>query len=390
MTPFENLRVLDLTHVLAGPYATYQLAILGAEVIRVEDPGGDMVRPTGGRVELRMQGLGTSFLAQNANKKSVALDLKTAEGRRAAFALARQADVIVENHRAGVMARAGLDYEKVAEVNPKVIYCSVTGFGQKGPGAGHGAYDNVIQAASGLMGLNGTSETRPVMIGVPLLDYATGYAAAFAISAALLQRERTGRGQRIDVSMLNVAMTLMSNIAARELDGDPFTPRNGNDGPNAAYGCYETAEGHLMIGAYSPKESARLFRFLGEDDEARIVEGLKVEELPQRKEAQRAILERILPSRPATDWVQALQEAGVPAARVNSVPEAIAMARASGQQVFAPLPRAPQFEDMTVEVPVAGFAFEHGGPKLRRAPALLGGDTENVLQQIESNGDPWA
>lgn len=387
--PFDGLRVLDLTHVLAGPYATYQLALMGAHVLKIEEPvDGDMVRPTGGPADMRAADLGTSFQAQNANKSSVVLDLKQASGRAAAARLAAHADVVVVNYRTGALDAAGLDYETLSAENPSVIFCSMTGYGSQGPRAEYTAYDNVIQASSGLMTVNGTRDTRPVMIGAPLLDYGTGYAAAFAISAALLHRERTGEGQCIDLAMQDVALTLMSSAVVRYLNDDSFPVRDGNTGPNVAYGCHPTADGLLMIGAYSPKQSARLWRLLGEEDEARIVEALDVSALSERAARQIEILSKALPMCSAEDWVKRMQAVGVPAAKVVDLPEAIAETDAARPGLFGESPEQSDMPELHARVPVASFRFDHGGPALRRPPPRHGEQTQRVLELLE--GDPRA
>jgi crotonobetainyl-CoA:carnitine CoA-transferase CaiB-like acyl-CoA transferase len=386
---FDGVKVLDLTHVLAGPFATYQLAVLGAAVLKVEIPeNGDMVRPTGGAAALRKKGLGTSFLAQNANKASVALDLSRQEDLEVALRLAQHADVIVENYRPDALAQFGLGYQGVKTHNPRIIYCSISGFGQNGERANHTAYDNVIQASSGLMTVNGTEQTRPVMIGAPVLDYGTGYAAAFAISAALLQRQMTGCGQRIDVAMHDVALTLMSSAIARHLNGDVFPVRDGNTGSNATYGCHATKDGLLMIGAYTPKQSARLWRFLGEPEEAEIVSNLTVVELPQRAKIQCEILSRKLIAESAKHWAERMQNAGIPASPVQTLTEAIEQAELASRPVFADLSGEAGSDESNIRVPLAAFAFDHGGPSLHTPPPLLGKHTTLVRELVRH--DPEA
>ncbi|MEJ2002310.1 MAG: CoA transferase, partial [Maritimibacter sp.] len=211
---FTGLRVIDTTHVLAGPFASYQMALLGAEVIKVEAPKEpDQARYNGTDHDLVREGMGTAFLAQAAGKKALALDLKSDAGRDALLRLVETADVFVENYRPGAFDELGLGYEDMAKVNPRLIYCSVSAFGSTGPRRTQTGYDNVIQAFSGIMDMTGHGDGRPLKCGAPVVDYATGLTAAFAISAALFQRERTGKGQRIDVSMLDVALTLMTSPA---------------------------------------------------------------------------------------------------------------------------------------------------------------------------------
>src|SRR5581483_1980460 len=212
MRPFEGIRVIDVTHVLAGPFAAYQLGVLGADVIKVEHPDEpDQSRDAGSDKTLNRQRMGTSFLTQASNKRSITLDLKTAADREVLKQLAATADIFVENYRPGAMAALGLGYEALAAINPRLIYASFSAFGQEGPRGTQTAYDHVIQATSGIMAMTGTPETNAVKLGSPAIDYATGMTGAFALASALFQRERTGRGQRIDMAMLDVAMILMSS-----------------------------------------------------------------------------------------------------------------------------------------------------------------------------------
>ena len=210
--PFEGIRIIDITHVLAGPFAAYQLAVLGAEVIKVEDPNDpDQTRGTGTDRELNRRRMGTGFLTQASNKRAITLNLKSEAGRGILKRLVAGADVMVENYRPGAFAALGLGYETMSALNPRLIYCSISAFGQDGPRGDQTAYDHVIQATSGLMATTGTEEVHPIKFGSPAVDYATGTMAAFALASALFQRERTGRGQRIDLAMLDVAMILMSS-----------------------------------------------------------------------------------------------------------------------------------------------------------------------------------
>ena len=197
----DDVTVLDAGHVLAGPFATYQLAMLGARVTRVENPAGqDMARRHGGPQELRDAGMGASFLAQNANKRSIAIDLKQPRGRELFCRLASRVDVVTENFRPGMMQRLGLDYGTLRAHNPGLIYMSLTGFGQSGPLSGQPAYDHILQGISGMMSFNGTRESGPLRIGYPVVDYVAGLTAALAIVCALHQRQRTGQGQHLDVA----------------------------------------------------------------------------------------------------------------------------------------------------------------------------------------------
>src|SRR5712692_6249040 len=210
--PFEGIRVIDVTHVLAGPFAAYQLAVLGADVIKVEHPDEpDQSREGGTDRALNRRNMGTSFLTQGSNKKSITLDLKTEAGREILKKLVARADVLVENYRPGAFEALGLGYEALLKINPRLIYCSISAFGQDGVRREQTAYDHVIQATSGIMASTGTEEVNPIKIGAPAIDYATGTMGAFALAAALFQRERTGKGQHIDLAMLGVAMMLQGS-----------------------------------------------------------------------------------------------------------------------------------------------------------------------------------
>src|SRR5512133_1854279 len=225
-----GVRGLDLTNVLSGPFATLHLALLGAEVIKIENPeGGDLARKLGNVPKYNKQLLGTSFLAQNANKKSLTLNLKAEEGKEIFRKLARTADVIVENFRPGVMARLGFSYEELYKLNPRIIYCAISGFGQSGPNAAKPAYDQIIQGLSGVMAINGDERLNPLRAGFPVCDTVGGLNAAFAIMAALYYRAQTGEGQFIDIALLGSIMPLMGWVGANLLIGGKQPVLMGND-----------------------------------------------------------------------------------------------------------------------------------------------------------------
>src|SRR3989338_3685685 len=241
----SGVRVLDLTNVLSGPFATLHLALLGAEVIKVENPvDGDLARKLGCLPELNEQLMGTSFLAQNANKKSVTLNLKEREAKAIFEKLVATADVVVENFRPGVMDRLGVGYEALREINPLLVYCAISGFGQTGPDAMKPAYDQIIQGLSGVMAINGDERLNPLRCGWPVCDTAGGLNAAFAIMAALFHRERTREGQFIDVALLDSIMPLMGWVSANLLIGGEHPELLGNDNMTAApSGTFVTRDG---------------------------------------------------------------------------------------------------------------------------------------------------
>ena len=267
MRPFEGIRVIDVTHVLAGPFAAYQLAVLGADVIKVDDPNDpDQSRSSGTDKALNHAQMGTGFLTPGSNKRAITLDLKTERGREILKKLVATADVFVENYRPGAFEALGLGYEDLSKINPRLIYASFSAFGQDGPRGKQTAYDHVIQATSGIMAMTGTKEVNPVKFGSPAIDYATGMTGAFALSAALFQRERTGKGQRIDMAMLDVAMILMSSHLTGYLRNGVHPKPHGNRHPHATNGAFQTKDGIVMLGASNVRQQKRLWTLLGRPD----------------------------------------------------------------------------------------------------------------------------
>jgi crotonobetainyl-CoA:carnitine CoA-transferase CaiB-like acyl-CoA transferase len=366
--PFAGVRVLDLTHVLAGPFCAYQLAVLGADVIKIEPPGEpDCARGRGPDAALNRAGRGLNFQVQGGNKRALALDLKAERGRAILLRLAASADVFLENYRVGALAALGLGDEALAGANPGLIRCSLTGFGQEGPRAGVNAYDNVIQAASGVMARTGTAASGPLKTGAAFVDYATGWSAAFAIAAALFQRQRDGKGQRIDCAMLDAALTMLGPEIAAELAGG--APKR----DEAGLGCYATAGGLLMLGAFTPRQNARLWAALGRADFAALDSW---EALWSHAGAMRAALAERLRERTADGWMELFREIGVPAERVRGLDEA---ARDPQLAHRALLGRAAPGEPT---VPVAAFRFAHDGPLLDRPAPAVGEHSDEILGEL--------
>src|SRR5256885_5215262 len=268
MRPFEGIRVIDVTHVLAGPFAAYQLAVLGADVIKVDDPNDpDQSRSSGTDKQLNHAQMGTGFLTQASNKRAITLDLKTDRGREIVKTRVAPADVFVENYRPGAFEALGLGYQDLCKINPRLIYASFSAFGQQGPRGTQTAYDHVIQATSGIMAMTGTKDVHPIKFGSPAIDYATGMTGAFALSAALFQRERTGKGQRIDMAMLDVAMILMSSHLTGYLRNGVHPKPSGNHHNHATNGAFVTKDGALiMLGASNIRQQKRLWSVLGRPD----------------------------------------------------------------------------------------------------------------------------
>ena len=387
--PFDGVKVVDLTHVIAGPFASYQLAVLGAEVIKIEPPDDpDMYRDVGHRADLLSAGLGDHFLCHNANKRSLALDLTQPDGQEVIRRLIATADVVISNYRGGVLERLGLDYESVRELQPNIIHCTITGFGRTGPKADHPAYDVVVQAFSGMAEATGTPDVHPVRVGPAVLDYGTGAQAAFAIAAALYDRERTGEGRQIDVAMADSALMLMStHVMEAQVQGRVGAP-NGNHHPQRpGYAMFDTADRQLYVGAFTVKQTERFWRAVERMDLADEVAGWTVEQLAADRNRQFDLMAEALITRTADEWEVVLMESGVPAARVRRVDEAIAHDQIASRQVLQPVELELDGDgDNRVLVPVAGFEYSHGGPSIRTPPPRLGRDSRAVL--AEMNFDP--
>lgn len=376
--PFDGIRIIDATHVLAGPFAAYQLALLGADVIKVEHPDDpDQSRGSGPDWDLNRVGMGTYFLTQGSNKRSLTLDLKQEAAREVFRKLVAQADVLVENYRPGAFDALGLGYEALSALNPRLIYCSLSAFGQSGPRAGQTAYDHVIQATSGIMACTGTAEVNPLKLGAPAIDYATGTMAAFALSAALFQREKTGRGQRIDLSMLDVAVMMMaSHVTAHSRTGKPARPR-GNAHEYATSSAYPTKDGVVMLGASNLRQQKRLWAVLGRPEMAKATN----EERIAGRAGEDAVLREMMLTRTADEWEAFLQSHHVPAGRIRRMDEALADPQLAARGL------THRFEgtdgvDGAFTVPVAAFGFAHGGPRIDAAPRELGADTDAILAEL--------
>jgi crotonobetainyl-CoA:carnitine CoA-transferase CaiB-like acyl-CoA transferase len=375
--PFEGIRIIDITHVLAGPFAAYQLAVLGAEVIKVEDPNDpDQTRGTGTDRELNRRQMGTGFLTQASNKRAITLDLKSGAGRGILKRLVAGADVMVENYRPGAFAALGLGYEAMSALNPRLIYCSISAFGQDGPRGDQTAYDHVIQATSGLMATTGTEEVNPIKFGSPAVDYATGTMAAFALASALFQRERTGRGQRIDLAMLDVAMILMSSHLTGYLRNGTEPKPSGNRHAHATNSCYEAKDGLVMLGASNLRQQRRLWLALERPD--MVKEDNEARDHDRDREA--GVLADILKTRSAAEWEIFFQARHVPAARVRRLAEAVQDPQFATRGVTHRHDGAPGIEG-GFAVPLAAFKFAHGGPSIETPPPKFGADTDAVLAE---------
>ena len=379
MRPFEGIRVIDITHVLAGPFAAYQLALLGADVIKVEHPDDpDQSRISGTDKELNRRNMGTAFLTQASNKRSITLDLKKEKDRAILKKLVVTADVFVENYRPGAFEALGLGYDALAAINPRLIYASFSAFGQKGPRGPQTAYDHVIQATSGIMAMTGTPEVNPVKFGSPAVDYATGMTGAFALSAALFQREHTGKGQHIDMAMLDVAMVLMSSHLTGYLRNGSHPKPNGNRNPHATNSAYQAKDGLVvMLGASNLRQQRRLWTLLERPD--MIKKSNEEREADHEREA--AVLGEIMRTRTADEWEVFLQGRHVPAARVRTMGEAIADPQLSFRGIIH-YHDGGNGIDGAYGVPLAAFTFAHGGPRVDTPPPALGQHNAEIFKEL--------
>jgi crotonobetainyl-CoA:carnitine CoA-transferase CaiB-like acyl-CoA transferase len=338
--PLHGIRVLDLTNVLAGPYCSYQLMLFGAEVVKIEVPGsGDLARHLGPDPELNAAGIGASFLAQNAGKKSVEVDLKDAEGRATFEELVRGADVLLENFRAGVLARLGFDWPRLRDLNAGLVYCAISGFGQTGPMSQAPAYDQIIQGLSGMMSITGTEETAPLRVGFPVCDTVGGLMAALSISAALTGRERTGEGCFLDLSMLEASLSAMGwPVTHYLISGVRPAPTGQQNVTAAPSGTFDTADGLLNIAANRQAQFEKLCRLLDRDDLVTDPRFADREARKLNRDALNGELNQELRKRTAAEWERLLPPIGVPAARILSVPQAVESEQLAHRGFFTDVP----------------------------------------------------
>jgi CoA:oxalate CoA-transferase len=384
--PLKGYRVADFSHVMAGPYCSHFLRMLGADVVKVESLSGDAMRNYGPFRE--WDGMAPAFVAANAGKRSVAIDLKAAAGSEIAQRLIRQSDVVLENFRPGVMARLGLGYDVCCELNPKIIFCSVSGYGQSGHLRDYPAIDNILQAASGMMSANGDEGDPPSRVGWPVVDTYTGTLAALAVVAALLRREREGRGECIDVSMLDASMVMLTSLVTPYLLTGQMLPRTGDTGYSGSptAGLFTARDGaRISLGVVQNNQFAALCRAVDRSDwigDARFatpVERMK----PENAQALRGMLTELIATRDGTEWETLLNRSGAPCARVRTVGQACDELRVEGRSLFEPvevqLNSARRVEGSYIN---AGFEYASDGPGGPGTVASLGEHTREVLAEL--------
>jgi crotonobetainyl-CoA:carnitine CoA-transferase CaiB-like acyl-CoA transferase len=381
MKLLQGIRVLDLTNVLSGPFATLHLSLLGADVIKIENPdGGDLARKLGNVPKYNKELMGTSFLAQNANKKSLTINMKAEQGKEIFRKLVKTADVLVENFRPGVMARLGFSYEELCTINPKIIYCAISGFGQTGPDAFKPAYDQIIQGLSGVMAVNGDERLNPLRAGFPVCDTVGGMNAAFAIMAALYSRERTGEGQFIDIALLDSIMPLMGWVAANLLIGGQQPVLLGNDNFTAApSGMFKTKDGYINIAANKQEQWEDLVDELGLPE-------LKTDPGFQERDTRKAnrflltpLLEAKLKEKTTAHWVEVLNAKGIPSGDVLGLEAALTSAQAAHRQVIEEVETQGigviKIFNMTAK-------FSKTPAEIETPPPLLSEHTEAILCEL--------
>ncbi|MSP01723.1 MAG: CoA transferase [Acetobacteraceae bacterium] len=378
--PFSNVRILDFTQVLAGPYGSYQLALLGADVIKVERTEGEDMRRTPLSREWADRGMAPSWLAINGNKKSLTLDFRKPAAVEIVRKLVAKADVVMENFRGGVMDRLGIGYKALSEINPKLIYCCISGFGQTGPYSHEAGYDGKIQALSGIMSITGHAEMGPTRAGFAVCDVLSGMTAAFAVSSALYQRTHTNIGQFIDVSMLEASLAFLSTHVADFTVAGHCQEQSGNQAISrkVTANLFRAKDSYLLLAVNDEKQYRSLINTLGRED---LLDDPRFGDWFQRKEneaALRAIIEAALARQDAKAWEKELNAAGAPSASIWTIEEVLAHPQVIDRAVM----QSVRSQYGMLRLMGSGFKMAHGGGHLDTAPPELGADNDSILTEI--------
>ena len=381
---FDGVTVLDLSQVLAGPSCGMQLALLGANIIKIEPPsGGDQMRNRVLGSQFSDIGMAAAFLGMNIGKRSLGLDIKSEKGKEILFALIKKSDVILHNFRAGVVDRLGLDYDSVRAINPSIVYTVISGFGAKGPRSADPAYDGAVQAAAGMMANNGTAESGPLRTGYMPVDLMTGMTAAYATTAALLRKQKTGKGQMVDVAMLDCAITLGSaNFSRSEVDDIPdmlIGNQSIAGAPTAS--SFPTAEGSILTAAIMPNHVEAFFDELGLREMLNDPKFATPEARIENKEIVRDAMIEALKSDTAENWEKRLAPRGVPVAKINSVKETARLEQLQYRNILIAVPAAKGMAN-GYKLPGAPFTNSEDGPEVMRPAPVLGQHTVEILEEI--------
>ena len=377
MQPLQGIRVLDLSRVLAGPYCTMVLGDLGAEVIKVEPPEGDETRAWGPPFA---EGESAYYLCVNRNKRDIVINLKTDEGKKVLRDLALQSDVLVENFRPGTLEKFGLDFATLSQSNPKLIYCSITGFGQTGPMRDKPGYDFMIQALGGLMSITGEPEGEPMKTGVAVVDLFAGQNAVIAILAALQARTLTGRGQQLDIALFDSQLGWLANVASNYLISGKLPKRHGNAHPNIVpYQSFQASDGWFAIAVGNDRQFGRLCEVIGRLDLANDERFAKNSERVQNREELIGLLKSIFLMRPVSEWLSALDEAEIPCGPINTFEQVFSMPQVQEREMLV------KMDHPTIgELPLVGSSlkFSDTPVQYRLPPPLMGEHTEEVLREL--------
>ena len=377
MQPLNGIRVLDLSRVLAGPYCTMVLGDLGADVIKVESPEGDETRGWGPPFA---EGESAYYLCVNRNKRSIVIDFKTDEGRGILHKLIKQSDVLVENFRPGTLARFALDFDSASAINPNLIYCSITGFGQTGPLRDRPGYDFMIQAMGGLMSISGEPEGESMKAGVAVADLFAGQNAVIAILAALQARSQTGKGQYLDISLFDSQLGMLANVASNYLISGNLPKRYGNAHANIVpYQSFQASDAWFVVAVGNDKQFEKLCEVVGNKELANDHRFVLNSERVKNRDELIAILKPIFLERIAADWLSTLEAAGIPCGPINTIDKVFAEPQVEARKMLVHMQHS-EIEDL--KLVGSPLKFSDTPVNYRRPPPGLGEHTEDVLKEL--------
>ena len=375
--PFAGVKILDFTRVLAGPYASYQLALLGADVIKVELREGDDMR-FGNRADpWEKRGLAAPWVAVNAGKRSITMDLKQPKAIEVIKRMVPKVDVVIENFRPGVMDKLGIGYETLKQINPRLIYAAVSGFGQVGPDKATAAFDGMIQAMSGLMSITGFPSNGPTRVGFAGADVMSGFTGAFGVASALYQRTHTGKGQLVDVAMIDA----VTGFLAQQFTEHMMTGRVHEQAQNLSVtrkptgNLFRTSDGWMVLAVMTDPQFQRLMKQLGRAD---ATADPQFKDWPTRianNKALHEIIEEAMKQRTSAEWSEIFAKNDIPAGRVLTIPETVKLDHFGHRTIM----QTVETEHGPIKVVGSGFRMEHNGGSIERPPAKLGEHTDEVL-----------